>query len=103
MVQDDDFRQQPHPLDDYDVHRQIQEEEQLPEDYEPPLSQPNDRDTQFTSQHSLLDDRSDMADQEIYDEGEDDAAVDSLGANLSPDGNAILGYDPDKDERRKKL
>jgi hypothetical protein len=97
---DDDFRQQPQPVDDYDIHKQIQDEEHLDEDYGTPASEPDDAKDKFTDQHPVLDDRRDI--QEVYDEGEDDAAVDTLSSNVSPKGTAILGYDPKKDERKKK-
>jgi hypothetical protein len=100
MADDDDFRQQPHPADDYDVHKQIQKEEHLPEDYDTPASEPDDAKDEFTDQHPVLDDSRDS--QEIYDEGDDDAAVDSLGSNVRTNNPTVLGYDPDKDKRRKK-
>jgi hypothetical protein len=98
---DDDFQQPVHPVDDYDVHQQIQSEEQLPQDFGTPFSDPDDAEDEFTSQHSLLDNRSDMSLQEIYDEGEDDAAVDLLSSGLQKPDSNILGYEPSNDSRRK--
>ena len=81
----------------------------LPEDHDTPFSPPTDpiQDAsadldnrivqgQLDSTHQALDPASDIDDHQIYDEGLAGAAE----ASEPNAGNAVVGYDPDKDQRR---
>ena len=73
--------------------------EKLPEDYDTPFRPADDipdDDDDFPDTHQVTD--TDLDDDDEYDEGLEDAA----GAHEPNSGSAVLGYDPSKDQRRKK-
>lgn len=60
------------------VHRQIQTDEKLPQDFDSPYSEPDDAVDPLPPGHQLLDNQSNIDSDESYQKGIDTAAVNNL-------------------------
>lgn len=73
-----------------------EKQEQLPQDYDTPFRPADD-----TADSSKLDDTHQVTDTNLLPEEQYDEGLDGAAEASEPNaGNAVLGYDPDKDQRK---